>query len=130
MTESAPPFTPSPPVPASRSSQLTESLKLEHQLLRLEEGSSAENLQMPCSLARIDHLDSADAENITELNNTKLKQDSCGLHAADVVFRDCFKPFRKLQYFGLSLYVSIAMEYVSAASLFIANNELSSFRDC
>uniref|UniRef100_A0A0D3DT81 Uncharacterized protein n=1 Tax=Brassica oleracea var. oleracea TaxID=109376 RepID=A0A0D3DT81_BRAOL len=42
---------------------------------------------MPCSLARIDHLDSADAENITELNNTKLKQDSCGLHlhAADVV---------------------------------------------
>ena len=58
----------------------------------MEEGSSAENLQMPCSLARIDHLDSADAENITELNNTKLKQDSCGLHlhAADVVFRDCF----------------------------------------
>lgn len=35
MTESAPPFTPSPPVPASRSSQLTESLKLEHQLLRV-----------------------------------------------------------------------------------------------
>ena len=35
MTESAPPFTPSPPVPASRLGQLTESLKLEHQLLRV-----------------------------------------------------------------------------------------------
>ncbi|KAF2590463.1 hypothetical protein F2Q70_00040896 [Brassica cretica] len=35
MTESTPPFTPSPPVPASRLSQLTESLKLEHQLLRV-----------------------------------------------------------------------------------------------
>ncbi|KAG2252055.1 hypothetical protein Bca52824_082191 [Brassica carinata] len=34
MTESTPTITPSPPVPASRLSQLTESLKLEHQLLR------------------------------------------------------------------------------------------------
>ncbi|ESQ44948.1 hypothetical protein EUTSA_v10010415mg [Eutrema salsugineum] len=35
MTESAPTITPSPPVPSSRLSQLTESLKLEHQLLRV-----------------------------------------------------------------------------------------------
>uniref|UniRef100_M4CSE5 Macrophage erythroblast attacher-like n=1 Tax=Brassica campestris TaxID=3711 RepID=M4CSE5_BRACM len=132
MSESAPPFTPSPPVPASRLAQLTESLKLEHQLLRvpfehykktiranhrylekevtsvvssvgdladnnwskdvtvsrltslvsrlqglkrkLEEGSNVENLQAQRCRARIDHLDSADAENITEWNNTKLKR--------------------------------------------------------
>ncbi|KAF3493579.1 hypothetical protein DY000_02056235 [Brassica cretica] len=132
MTESTPPFTPSPPVPASRLSQLTESLKLEHQLLRvpfehykktiranhrylekevtsvvssvgdladnnwskdvtvsrltslvsrlqglkrkLEEGSNVENLQAQRCRARIDNLDSADAENITEWNNTKLKR--------------------------------------------------------
>ncbi|WZZ66246.1 hypothetical protein YC2023_077616 [Brassica napus] len=34
ITESTPTITPSPPVPASRLSQLKESLKLEHQLLR------------------------------------------------------------------------------------------------
>ncbi|KAG2315998.1 hypothetical protein Bca4012_066840 [Brassica carinata] len=127
-------ITPSPPVPASRSSQLTESLKLEHQLLRvpfehykktiranhrylekevtsivssfgnlvadnndwskdvavsrltslvsrlqglkrkLEEGSNVENLQVQRCRARIDYLESADADNITGWNNTKLKR--------------------------------------------------------
>ncbi|XP_010534449.1 PREDICTED: macrophage erythroblast attacher [Tarenaya hassleriana] len=121
-----------PPARSSRLSQLTESLKLEHQLLRvpfehykkmirakhrafekevssvvsgvgdltdsdwskddtvlhltslvsrlqglkrkLEEGNNAENLQAQRCRARIDHLDSADAENFSEWNNTKLKR--------------------------------------------------------
>ncbi|RID65217.1 hypothetical protein BRARA_D00430 [Brassica rapa] len=132
MAEPAPAMAPSRPVPSSRSSQLTESIKLEHQLLRvpfehykktiranhrslekevssvvssvgdladndwskdvavsrltslvsrlqglkrkLEEGSNVENLQAQRCRARIDHLDSADVENITEWNNTKLKR--------------------------------------------------------
>lgn len=32
----------------------------------------------------------------------KTETDSCGLHAADVIFRDCYKAFRKQQYFGIS----------------------------
>ncbi|CAH8359200.1 unnamed protein product [Eruca vesicaria subsp. sativa] len=133
MTEATPTaITPSRPVPSSRSSQLTESLKLEHQLLRvpfehykktiranhrslekevssvvssvgdlavndwskdvavsrltglvsrlqglkrkLDEGSNVENLQAQRCRARIDHLESADVENITEWNNTKLNR--------------------------------------------------------
>ncbi|KAL1213707.1 MAEA-like protein [Cardamine amara subsp. amara] len=132
MTETAATITPSPAVPSCRLNQLTESLKLEHQLLRvpfehykktiranhrsfekevssvvsgigdlansdcskevavsrltslvsrlqglkrkLEEGSNVENLQAQRCRARIDHLDSADVENMTEWNNTKLKR--------------------------------------------------------
>ena len=42
--------------------------------MQLEEGSNVENLQAQRCRARIDHLDSADVENITEWNNTKLKR--------------------------------------------------------
>ncbi|KAL0876943.1 hypothetical protein Bca101_026648 [Brassica carinata] len=153
-------ITPSPPVPASRSSQLTESLKLEHQLLRvtfehykktiranhrylekevtsivssfgnlvadnndwskyvavsrltslvsiarpqtkgfcigiqLEEGSNVENLQVQRCRARIDYLESADADNITGWNNTKLKRILVNkiLDLADIdIFRDAEK---------------------------------------
>ncbi|KAL0740096.1 hypothetical protein Bca4012_081609 [Brassica carinata] len=147
-------ITPSPPVPASRSSQLTESLKLEHQLLRvpfehykktiranhrylekevtsiissfgnlvadnndwskdvavsrltslvsrlqglkrkLEERSNVENLQVQRCRARIDYLESADADNITGWNNTKLKRILVNkiLDLADIdIFRDAEK---------------------------------------
>ena len=43
-------------------------------VIQLEEGSNVENLQAQRCRARIDHLDSADVENITEWNNTKLKR--------------------------------------------------------
>ncbi|VVB05721.1 unnamed protein product [Arabis nemorensis] len=150
MTESAPTITPptTTPVPSSRLSQLTESLKLEHQLLRvpfehykktirtnhrffekevssvvsgvgdladsdwsrddtvarlsslvsrlqglkrkLEEGSNVENLQAQRCRARIDHLESADVENLTEWNNTKLKR------ILDLVDIDIFREAKKV----------------------------------
>ncbi|KAI3758032.1 hypothetical protein L6452_05579 [Arctium lappa] len=117
-------------VPSSKLSQLTDSLKLEHQFLRvpfehykktiranhravekevsavmsglsdaadlsqddavqhlnslvsrlqglkrkLEDGSRAEHLQAQRCRARLDHLESADADNISEWNNTRLKR--------------------------------------------------------
>ncbi|KHG13790.1 Macrophage erythroblast attacher [Gossypium arboreum] len=41
---------------------------------KLEEGSHAENLQAHRCRARLDHLDSADAENLSEWNNVRLKR--------------------------------------------------------
>lgn len=43
-------------------------------VIQLEEGSNVENLQAQRCRARIDHLESADVENLTEWNNTKLKR--------------------------------------------------------
>ncbi|CAN4106881.1 unnamed protein product [Withania somnifera] len=116
----------SPNTPSSKLNQLSESLKLEHQFLRvpfehykktiranhrvvekevsavingvsdfdddavdqlsslvsrlqglkrkLEEGSRTENLQAQRCRARLDHLESADPENLSEWNNTRLKR--------------------------------------------------------
>ncbi|KAJ6901988.1 macrophage erythroblast attacher [Populus alba x Populus x berolinensis] len=41
---------------------------------KLEEGSRTENLQAQRCRARIDHLESADAENLSEWNNTRMKR--------------------------------------------------------
>ncbi|KAE9618543.1 putative CRA domain, protein Fyv10/Macrophage erythroblast attacher [Lupinus albus] len=41
---------------------------------KLEEGSRAENIQVQKCRTRIDHLESADAENMSEWNNTRLKR--------------------------------------------------------
>lgn len=41
---------------------------------QLEEGSRTENLQAQRCRARLDHLESADTENISEWNNTRLKR--------------------------------------------------------
>ncbi|CAI0411570.1 unnamed protein product [Linum tenue] len=41
---------------------------------KLEEGSRTENLQAQRCRARLDHLESADAENLTEWSNTRLKR--------------------------------------------------------
>lgn len=43
-------------------------------IIQLEEGSRAENLQAHRCRARLDHLDSADAENLSEWNNVRLKR--------------------------------------------------------
>lgn len=43
-------------------------------VIQLEEGNNVENLQAQRCRARIDHLGSADVENITDWNNTKLKR--------------------------------------------------------
>jgi len=43
-------------------------------MLKLEEGSRAEHLQAQKCRARLDHLESADAENLPEWNNTRLKR--------------------------------------------------------
>lgn len=40
----------------------------------MEEGSRAENLQAQKCRVRLDHLESADAENMSEWNNTRLKR--------------------------------------------------------
>lgn len=42
--------------------------------VKLEEGSLAEHLQAQKCRARIDHLESADADNLSEWNNTRLKR--------------------------------------------------------
>ncbi|RYR36824.1 hypothetical protein Ahy_A09g041779 [Arachis hypogaea] len=42
--------------------------------VKLEEGSRAENLQAQKCRARLDHLESADGENLSEWNNTRLKR--------------------------------------------------------
>lgn len=41
---------------------------------QLEEGGRAENLQEQRCRARLDHLESADADNLSEWNNTRLKR--------------------------------------------------------
>lgn len=41
---------------------------------KLEDGSKAENLQAHRCRARLDHLDAAEAENLSEWNNTRLKR--------------------------------------------------------
>ncbi|KAF5203283.1 E3 ubiquitin-protein transferase maea [Thalictrum thalictroides] len=41
---------------------------------KLEEGSKSENLQAQRCRARLDHLDAAEAENLSEWNNTRLKR--------------------------------------------------------
>ena len=41
---------------------------------QLEEGSKTENLQVQRCRARLDHLDAAEAENLSEWNNTRLRR--------------------------------------------------------
>jgi hypothetical protein len=43
-------------------------------IVKLEEGSRVENLQAQRCRARLDHLESADAENLSDWNNTRLKR--------------------------------------------------------
>ena len=43
-------------------------------IVQLEEGSRAEHLQAQRCRVRLDHLESADAENLSEWNNTRLKR--------------------------------------------------------
>lgn len=42
--------------------------------VKLEEGSRTENLQAQRCRARLDHLESADAENLSDWNNMRLKR--------------------------------------------------------
>lgn len=42
--------------------------------VKLEEGSRAEHLQAQRSRVRLDHLESADGENLSEWNNTRMKR--------------------------------------------------------
>ncbi|PIA38819.1 hypothetical protein AQUCO_02700192v1 [Aquilegia coerulea] len=48
--------------------------KLQGLKRKLEEGSKSENLQAQRCRARLDHLDAAEAENLSEWNNTRLKR--------------------------------------------------------
>lgn len=43
-------------------------------IIQLEEGSRTENLQAQRCRARLDHLESVDAENLSEWNNVRLKR--------------------------------------------------------
>ena len=43
-------------------------------IVKLEEGSRVENLQAQRCRTRLDHLESADAENLADWNNTRLKR--------------------------------------------------------
>ena len=43
-------------------------------IIQLEEGSRTEHLQVQKCRARFNHLESADAENLSEWNNTRLKR--------------------------------------------------------
>ena len=43
-------------------------------LVKLEEGSKTENLQAQRCRARLDHLESADVENLSEWNNVRLNR--------------------------------------------------------
>ncbi|KAL5575743.1 hypothetical protein UlMin_017442 [Ulmus minor] len=87
---------PNDPTPSSKLSQLVESLKLEHQFLRvtfkhykktiranhrvvekdisgLEEGSRVEHLQAQRCRAHLDHLESVDTSNLSDWNNIRLE---------------------------------------------------------
>lgn len=43
-------------------------------VIQLEEGSRTENLQVQNCRARLDHLESVDAENLSEWNNVRFKR--------------------------------------------------------